>query len=122
MIALAAQYSAANYTVVKASALPLVLAAASLLASVALYLFRFQLANEAIFYVGYLLTPVGVIAAMGWDFRAQRVGQQKYTSFDIRPSYAKIIRILAVAGFVVGAFHMLEIGRQIGQLVVQATS
>lgn len=106
----------------KASILPLATAVALLIISTALYLFRFQLANEIVYYVGYLLTPVGMIAAMGWDFRAQRVGQQKNSSFDIRPRYTKIIRILAVLGFVVGAFHMLEIGKQIGQLVVQLTS
>ncbi len=122
MVALATQYAGANYSVVKASILPLVFAAALLLLSLALYLLRFQLANEVVYYVGYLLTPVGMIAAMGWDFRAQRVGQQKNTSFDIRPAYTKAIRILVVAGFVVGAFHMLEIGKQIGQMVVQATS
>ena len=119
---MATQYSTPSYAVVKASILPLLIAAALLTFSVLLYLLRFQLANELVYYVGYLLTPVGMIAAMGWDFRAQRVGQQKNASFDIRPTYTKVIRILVVIGFVVGAFHMLEIGKQIGQLVVQATS
>ena len=121
-MALSTQISSANYAVVKASILPLVTSILLLVASLALYFLRFQIANEAVYYIGYFLTPVAMIAAMGWDFRAQRVGQQKYTSFDIRPSYTKIIRILAVAGFVVGALHMFEIGKQIGQLVVQATS
>ena len=119
---MAAQYSSASYAVVKASILPLVVAAALLVISTILYFLRFQIANEIVYYVGYLLTPVGMIAAMGWDFRAQRVGQQKNASFDIRPVYTKIIRILVILGFIVGAFHMLEIGKQIGQLVVQATA
>jgi len=105
--------------VTRASKLPMVTAIVFLVASVLLYVFRFELANNWYFLVGYLLTPVGVTATVAWDLKAQRKGQVN-PNFDVRPQYTKILRVLAVLGYVVGIFHIIELGTLLGQWVVQS--
>jgi hypothetical protein len=41
-------------------------------------------------------------------------------NFDVRPSYTKIIKLLVALGYVVGILHILELGRMLGELVVQS--
>jgi hypothetical protein len=94
-------------------------AGALLLASLAIYLFRFQLGGGIWFLVGYLLTPVLSALVLGWDSIAQREGR-KDPWFDARPLYSKIIRIMIGVGFVVAIFHICEIGHACGQGFVQS--
>jgi len=108
-----------NKQIPTASILPLILTALFLVASAALYFLRFQLANDFFFVLGYLLAPIGVTGTLAWDIWAQRKGQMD-PNFDVRPSYTKIIKLLVALGYVVGILHILELGRMLGELVVQS--
>ena len=101
-----------------ASILPLFLTIVFLSASSSLYFFRFQLANDAFFIVGYVLAPLGVTGMLAWDIWAQRKGQVN-PNIDVRPVYTKMIKALVVAGYLIGVFHILELGRMLGELAVQ---
>jgi hypothetical protein len=103
----------------KASALPLILALLTLLASIGIQVFQYQLANNLWYYVGYLLTPLLITMILGWDSISQRSGR-KDPWFETKPIYSKILRFLVLAGFVVAVFHIVAIGIQIGEQVVQS--
>ena len=107
-----------NQQITSASKLPLVLTGLFLIASSALYLLRFQLANDNFFILGYLLAPVGVTATLAWDIWAQRKGQLN-PNFDVRPLYTRVIKILVILGYLIGVLHVLELGRMLGEFVVQ---
>lgn len=107
----------------KASALPLLSGILFLVLSVALlvldslgvYPFTYDIANVT----GYFLTPFLVFMSLAWDSSAQRTGRRS-PWFDIRPGYSKALRVLAVAALLVAIGHILEIGRAVGEWVVQA--
>jgi hypothetical protein len=103
----------------KASPLPLLLAVLALAGSIGIQVFQFQLANNAWYYVGYLLTPLAMSLFLGWDSIAQRSGR-KDPWFETKPLYSKLLRFLVLAGFVVAVFHIVAIGIQIGEQVVQS--
>lgn len=103
----------------KASVLPLVLSLVILAASIAIQVFQYQLANNVWYYVGYLLTPLLVTMGLAWDTLAQRSGR-KSPWFEAKPLYSKLLRLVVAAGFVVAVFHIVAIGIQIGEQVVQS--
>lgn len=103
----------------KASVLPLMLAVITLLVSIGIQAFQYQLANNIWYYVGYLLTPLLITMLLGWDSIAQRSGR-KDPWFETKPIYSKVLRFLVLAGFVVAVFHIVAIGIQIGEQVVQS--
>jgi hypothetical protein len=103
----------------KASLLPLILAFLTLLASIAIQVLQYQLANNLWYYVGYALTPLVITMILGWDSIAQRSGR-KDPWFESKPVYSKILRFLVLAGFIVAVFHIIAIGIQIGEQVVQS--
>lgn len=103
----------------KASPLPVILATVTLLLSVAIQVFQYQLANNIWYYAGYALTPLAITMILGWDSISQRKGR-KDPWFETKPVYSKILRVLVLAGFVVAVFHIVAIGIQIGEQVVQS--
>jgi hypothetical protein len=103
----------------KASFWPVVVTAFILLASIAIQVFQFQLANNIWYYVGYILTPLLATMGLAWDTLAQRRGQ-KSPWFESKPVYSKVLRALVAVGFVVAVFHIVAIGTQLGELVVQS--
>lgn len=103
----------------KASPVPVVVALFLLVASIAIQIFQFQLANNIWYYVGYVLTPLFISLTLAWDSVAQRRGQRS-AWFEAKPLYSKIIRVAVAAGFIVAVFHIVAIGTQIGELVVQS--
>ena len=104
----------------KASILPLLTAALFLVTSSSLYAFRYQLGGDLLWHVtGYILTPLLVSLALGWDSIWQRQGR-KDPWFEPKPLYSKIIRLLVAFGFAVAVFHILEIGTICGQGFVQS--
>lgn len=103
----------------KASVLPLTMAILTLVVSVGIQAFQYQLANNIWYYVGYLLTPLLITMLLGWDSIAQRSGR-KDPWFETKPVYSKVLRFLVLAGFVVAVFHIVAIGIQIGEQVVQS--
>lgn len=103
----------------KASVLPLTMAILTLLVSIGIQAFQYQLANNIWYYVGYLLTPLLITMLLGWDSIAQRSGR-KDPWFETKPVYSKVLRFLVLAGFVVAVFHIVAIGIQIGEQFVQS--
>ncbi len=106
-------------TIRRATILPLVTALILLVVSLALYLLRYQLANNLYFVLGYLLTPLGITGTMAWDLLAQRRGQMN-PNFDVRPTHTKVIKWLVLCGYLVAVLHIVELGRILGQQVVQS--
>ena len=106
-------------TIKRASVLPLVTAIVFFVVSLALYLLKYQLANNLYFVLGYLLTPLGITGTMAWDLLSQRRGQQN-PNFDVRPTYTTVIKWIVLAGYGVAILHIIELGRLLGQFVVQS--
>jgi hypothetical protein len=103
----------------KASPLPIIFATITLLFSIAIQIFQYQLANNIWYYAGYALTPLVITMILGWDSISQRKGR-KDPWFETKPIYSKILRVLVLAGFIVAVFHIVAIGIQIGEQVVQS--
>jgi hypothetical protein len=60
-------------------------------------------------FVGYLLTPLIVIACYGWDVIAQRSGLRRNANFTIRTRYTSILRWALWPAVVVGVWHILNL-------------
>jgi hypothetical protein len=103
----------------KASPLPLIVCTVLLLASLLIQLFQFQLGGGGWFFVGYFLTPVFTSLTLGWDAFLQRNGR-KDPWFAPSPLFSRIIRIEVALSFVLGVFHILEIGQMCGASVIQS--
>lgn len=61
---------------------------------------------------GYFLTPFGTIAALAWDQWSQRRGLRN-RNFALKPRYATALRGVAVVGFLLGIWHILNIANAI---------
>jgi purine-cytosine permease-like protein len=59
--------------------------------------------------LGYLLTPIVVIACYGWDVVSQRNGLRANRNFDIRPRWTRLLLWLSGFSIVVGAWHILNL-------------
>jgi hypothetical protein len=91
----------------KASFLPLILALAAIIGSLAIWIaFRGQVVAFYIPLLGYLLSPFAVVVMMGWD----TISQRKYTAQDPwfipKPKLTLLIRSLAALSFVVAYPHI----------------
>ena len=106
-------------TPTKATILPLIASIVVLLLSISIQVFQYQLANNAWYVVGYILTPLLVTMGLAWDTLAQRKGR-KSPWFEAKPIYSKILRLVVAVGFIVAVFHIVAIGIQIGEQVVQS--
>jgi hypothetical protein len=103
----------------KASILPLIVAGAFLIISLALYLLRYQLGGGIGWHLlGYFVAPLLSSLVLGWDVVAQRQGR-KDPWFEPKPVYSKFIRIIVALGFLVAVFHIIEVGTVCGQGFVQ---
>ena len=103
----------------KASILPLIVAAAFLVISLALYLLRYQLGGGIGWHLlGYFVAPLLSSLVLGWDVVSQRLGR-KDPWFEPKPGYSKLIRIIVALGFLVAVFHIIEVGTVCGQGFVQ---
>ena len=103
----------------KATILPLIASIVVLVLSLSIQVFQYQLANNAWYLVGYILTPLLVTMGLAWDTLAQRKGR-KSPWFEAKPIYSKILRLVVAVGFVIAVFHIVAIGIQIGEQVVQS--
>ena len=105
-----------------ASVAPLALGLTALLISIgvavldflAIAPFNYNIANV----VGYALTPFMVFFCLAWDAGAQRKGSQN-PWFDIRPGYSSALRIASVIALAIAVFHIVELGRILGEWAVQ---
>lgn len=110
-----------------AGPLPLVLGAAGLVASLALAVVAASAAAAPVrvlglplplvragdvwmSVVGYLLTPVLVFLATGWDLSSQRANSLRDARrFTPEPRYTRALLWISGAALVVGAWHVLNI-------------
>jgi len=106
----------------KASILPLLTAIILVLGSGALWFLDAQgvypFTYDYVNVVGYLLTPFLAFMCVAWDSAAQRAGRRS-PWFDIRPGYSKALRFIAVGALIIAVPHILEMGRSVGEWVVQ---
>ena len=57
---------------------------------------------------GYVLTPITVIIALGWDRAAQRGGLRD-RNFILKPTYSDTLRWLTGAAFLISLWHILNL-------------
>jgi hypothetical protein len=60
-------------------------------------------------FIGYLLTPVVVLACYGWDAVGQRNGLRANRNFVLRPTWRRALQWLTGIAIVVGAWHVLNL-------------
>ena len=63
----------------------------------------------ALSLLGYLLTPLVVILAYGWDVAWQRQARAGNRNVVLRPGYTRAFKWLMIAGLVLGAWHVLNL-------------
>jgi len=102
-----------------ASILPLLAVVITVIASSLIQVFKYELANNLWFVLGYVLTPVLSILTLGWDTKAQLAGQHN-PWFVAKPLYTNIIRVMVVISLIVSALHIIDIGTWLGQQAVQS--
>jgi hypothetical protein len=102
----------------KSSLLPLGLSILFVVSGALLYVFREALAANEWFIVGYLLTPLLATMALGYDSMLNIRGQRD-PWYSRRRFASAAIRTVVILGFVVGVFHILELGRWLGESAVQ---
>jgi len=106
----------------KATSAPLITAIILILLSAAIWLLDFQAVYPFTYnyfnVAGYVLTPFLVFMCVAWDAASQRAGRRS-PWFDIRPGYSKALRILAVLALAIAVPHILDMGRSVGEWVVQ---
>lgn len=102
-----------------ASILPLLAVVLAVIASSLIQVFKYELANNLWFVLGYVLTPVLSILTLGWDTKAQLAGQHN-PWFVAKPLYTNIIRVMVVISLIVSALHIIDIGTWLGQQAVQS--
>ena len=66
--------------------------------------------------LGYALTPTIVILALGLDRTRQRRGLAD-PNFAPVPRYGHILKILMIAGFVIGIWHLINISVPLSEIV-----
>jgi hypothetical protein len=111
--------SVINESPVAVSPLPLLVAIGLLVISSLIQVFKFQLAANFWFEIGYVLTPLLSTLTLGWDSVLQRNGR-KNPWFVVSPKITFFTRIAVGMGFAIGALHILEIARFCGQTFVQS--
>ena len=60
-------------------------------------------------FLGYLLTPLIVIACYGWDVIGQRAGLRRNANFTINARFTSILRWALWPAVVVGIWHILNL-------------
>lgn len=65
--------------------------------------------------VGYLLTPIVVIGARGWDTVSQRRGLQN-RNFVLKPGYSMVLQALLIAGCVLAIWQLLNLSLAVANL------
>lgn len=110
--------SNAPSAIVQASPLPVIVSAASLVASIGVYFLALGIHSELMFVVGYLLTPFITTMSLGWDALLQMKGKIN-PWFNGKPAFGRILQVLAVLGLMVGSLHIIQLGLWIGAQAVQ---
>lgn len=111
----------------EASVLPLIIGAAATLTSLILAIVVLALLSApaqlfaglslplvssggwALNLLGYVLTPLIVILAYGWDVAWQRQARAHNRNVVLHPGYTRVLKWLMIAGIVLGAWHVLNL-------------
>ena len=101
-----------------ASPLPLVLLLLAVVASGSIAFFIQELGGEWWSLVGYALTPLFGVVAVGWDALAQLLGR-KNPWFVVRPGLSRVIRIAAAVSIAIGVIHIWRISEWVARTAVQ---
>ena len=101
-----------------ASPLPLILLVVAILGSAAIAYFIQELGGEWWSLVGYALTPLFGVVAVGWDALAQLSGR-KNPWFVVRPGLSRVIRVAAAISIAVGVVHIWRISEWVARTAVQ---
>lgn len=101
-----------------ASPLPLVLLVLAVFGSAGIAYFIQELGEEWWSLVGYALTPLFGVIAVGWDAVAQLSGR-KNPWFVIRPGFSRAIRIVAAISIAIGVIHIWRISEWIARTAIQ---
>ena len=64
---------------------------------------------------GYLLTPIVVIGARGWDTVSQRRGLQN-RNFVLKPGYSKVLQALLIIGCLLAIWQLLNVSLAVANL------
>ena len=68
--------------------------------------------------IGYLLTPIVVIGAYGWDALAQRDGLRRNPNgFVVKPVYSRVLLWSVAVGILLGAWHVLNLSVPISEVL-----
>jgi hypothetical protein len=102
----------------KSSLVPLILSILFVTAGAVLFVFREFLAANEWFILGYLLTPLLATMALGYDSMLNIRGQRD-PWYSRRRFASAAIRAVVILGFIIGIFHILELGRWLGESAVQ---
>ncbi|MFT4234095.1 MAG: hypothetical protein QM607_03720 [Microbacterium sp.] len=70
--------------------------------------------------IGYLLTPFACIICLGLDILLQRGGLSRDPNFITRPVFGVVLRWMAIAGIVLGAWHALNLSVPISEWLAAA--
>ncbi|MEV8250648.1 hypothetical protein AB0O87_06965 [Microbacterium sp. NPDC076768] len=118
----------------RASATPLIVGLAAVVISIGLAVFVVLFASNpvSVFFdvpmplviaefwwlsmLGYILTPVIVVACYGWDRIAQRKGQRENSNFVDREGYTKILLGAAAFAILLAVWHVLNLSVPLTEL------
>lgn len=104
----------------KASLLPLFLAVALIILSIAVTLIAGSSGqNISIYLLGYLATPLAVGLCMGWDSIDQRKKTKSNPWFIAKSKYSLILRILTGFSFLAALPHINAIARILSTLLAE---
>ena len=104
----------------KASLLPLFLAVALIILSIAVTLIAGSSGQDiSIYLLGYLATPLAVGLCMGWDSIDQRKKTKSNPWFIAKSKYSLILRILTGFSFLVALPHINAIARILSTLLAE---
>ena len=104
----------------KASLLPLFLAVALIILSIAVTLIAGSSGqNISIYLLGYLATPLAVGLCMGWDSIDQRKKTKSNPWFIAKSRYSLILRILTGISFLIALPHINAIARILSTLLAE---
>ena len=100
----------------KASSLPVICAAISIVISIGIFVLTKSIAHAFILHlVGYVLTPLVVALCMAWDSIAQRVGRGNDPWYTTNAKYPLILRILTGLSLVVCFPHIISMATDIAE-------
>lgn len=101
-----------------ASPLPLILILVAIVMSSAIAFFIQELGGEWWSLVGYALTPLFGVVAVGWDALAQLSGR-KNPWFVARPGLSRVVRVAAAISIAIGVVHIWRISEWVARTAIQ---